>query len=127
MRRTLQLLLCIALLVPRAVASPASSPALPPPETTTPAFSAWSGAWQVIVALVVVAGLILALRFLLQRGGTLIGKAGGGRIKFVERRQLGPRQSLLLVSVDDQLVLLHQQGSKMTSLCTMQDRKEATQ
>jgi|TARA_B100000959_G_scaffold269019_1_gene314355 flagellar biogenesis protein FliO len=104
-------------------ASALESAPLPLPSENSDVFSVGNGLWRVLIALVVVVGIILLIRWFVDRansGGT--GPRGSGKlINIIERKPLGPRQSLLLVQVCDKKVLLHQSKGTLSPLCEVEN------
>jgi len=90
----------------------------PKPEQVT----AWLGLWEVCFALLVITGLILAIRWMFGRMNShktpLMGLKNRN-IQIIERKPLGGRQSLLLVRCRDTEVLLHQSRGHLSTLCVV--------
>lgn len=120
-RTALKCCICIALLTQRAICASIESTPLPPPSSGS-TVSAWSGAWRVAIALLVVAVLLFGIRALLRRLGRGA-VVGGGRIEVIERKPLGVRHSLMLVRVGRRSVLIHQAGGRMHPLCTIDEEE----
>ncbi len=106
----------------RSVEAAESTP-LPLPSDDSVLFSMGNGVWRVILALAVVVGVILIIRWFVGRasiGGA--NSAGMGKtISIIERKPLGPRQSLLLVQVCNKKILLHQVKGSLTPLCEIEN------
>mgnify|MGYP006420000347 CR=1 FL=1 len=104
----------------RTVEATESTP-LPLPSDDSAVFSMGTGVWRVVLALAVVVIVILVLRRFVARAssGGVAGANSGKLITIVERKPLGPRQSLLLVQVGDKKVLLHQAKGALVPLCEL--------
>ncbi len=94
---------------------------LPLPTGGEDAMAMGLGGWRVFLALSCVVGLIFVIRWILKRGNGGIGafSTKGGAIEIMERKPLGPRQSLLLVRVRKKGVLLHQSKGTLVPLCEL--------
>jgi flagellar biogenesis protein FliO len=92
---------------------------LPLPDAVQEPLSMELGGWKVAIALGCIFGLILIIRWAMKRSNRTIGGSGskGSSIEIIERKSLGPRQSLLLVRVKQKGVLLHQSKSNLVPLC----------
>ncbi|MDP7009329.1 MAG: flagellar biosynthetic protein FliO [Phycisphaerales bacterium] len=104
---------------------------IPTPKSETTAH--WLGVWEVCFALLIVAAILFVIRLIFGRLGIGNTPSVGGtnrKIKIVERKPLGSRQSLLLVQCRDTEVLLHQSKNTLSTLCivesTPDDSEEAT-
>ncbi|MBC8523172.1 FliO/MopB family protein [PVC group bacterium] len=96
---------------------------LPLPSPKTDGTTSWLGLWEVFFALLVIAGLIFAIRWLFGRTGLGKTPSVGSRrrnIQIIERKPLGARQSLLLVRCRDTEVLLHQSKGRLSTLCVVE-------
>lgn len=92
---------------------------LPLPEKDFSALSLGLGVERVLLALVFIGIVIIGIRWVLKRGKRGLSSIGsrGASIEIIERKPLGPRQSLLLVRVQKKGVLLHQSKNMLTPLC----------
>jgi flagellar biogenesis protein FliO len=105
----------------------AESTPLPLPSSETPIFSMDTGLWRVFLALLILFAVILIIRWSVRRITKKVGVRGdkGKSIEILERKVLGPKQSLLLVRVCGKKVLLHQGKGSFTSLCEIEESEEA--
>ena len=98
------------------------------PNASEPTFSGGLGFWGVFLALAIVVGIILLIRWVVLRSGVISSQGIGGtgkKIHIVERKALGPRQALLLVRVAGKKeVLLHQSRGVLTPLCEFEIDEE---
>ncbi len=127
--RSIALICCycvFALLSVRLVRADESSP-LPLPSDDSAVFAMGNGLWRVLFALLVIAGLLVAIRWFVQRThrANIQNATGGKSIQILERKALGARQSLLLVEVCGKKVLLHQSRGTLAPLCEIEAEKGA--
>ncbi len=82
--------------------------------------------WQTIGALALVAGLILALRWVLKRTGAVrsLPRSAGGPVELVSRTPVGAKQQLTLVRLGRRLVLLGWAGESVAPLAEVTDPGE---
>jgi flagellar biogenesis protein FliO len=77
--------------------------------------------WQTLGALLLVIGLILAMRWILRRTSSLRAVAGGGQvIEVLSRTNISARQSLLLVRVGQRILVIGA-GETLTTLVQFDD------
>lgn len=72
---------------------------------------------RLLGALGMILGMILLLYAGSRRGLSWLPKAGGGAIRILETRPLGPKKSLCLVQVRDQELLLGVSADRIELLC----------
>lgn len=115
----------IALLSVRPSGAAETTP-LPLPNANSTIFSMDTGLWRVFLALLVVFVVMLLIRWLARHFSKKVTRDGvsGNSIEILERKVLGPRQSLLLVKVCGKKVLLHQGKGTLTSLCEINKSSE---
>ena len=114
-------ILC-ALLVRTAFAGISAAQPLPIPLPIAKNTTAWLGIWEVGFALLLIVGLILAIRWLFGRvglGNTTVVGSKRRNIQIIERKPLGARQSLLLVRCRETEVLIHQSKGRLSTLCVV--------
>jgi flagellar biogenesis protein FliO len=122
--RSIALICCncvFALLSVRTVCAAESTP-LPLPSDDSAVFAIGNGLWRVLLALLVIAGILLAIRWFVQRTNRASGQdaSTGKSIQILERKVLGARQALLLVEVCGKKVLLHQSKGALVPLCEIE-------
>jgi flagellar biogenesis protein FliO len=122
--RSIALICCncvFASLSVRTVEATESTP-LPMPSSESTVFSMDAGLWRVFFALLIVAGILLGIRWFIRRtfGGSSHNEVSGKTIQVIERKALGARQSLLLVKVGNKKVLLHQTKGALVPLCELE-------
>ncbi|MBT4524342.1 MAG: FliO/MopB family protein [Phycisphaerae bacterium] len=104
----------------------AESTPLPLPSSETALFSMDIGLWRVFLALLILFAVILLIRWSVRRSSKNVGRGEKDKsIEILERKVLGPKQSLLLVRVCGKKVLLHQGKGSFTSLCEIEESEEA--
>ncbi len=96
---------------------------LPLPTDSTESFSMGMGIWRVLFALAIVVAIVFIIRWLANRAnvGGISGAKSSQNIKIIERKPIGPRQTLLLVQVCEKKVLLHQAKGALTPLCEIEE------
>ena len=117
---------CVFIWLSVRTAGAAESTPLPLPSDGSDVFSVGNGIWRVFFALAIVIAVILLIRWFVGRAnnaGTVNGRSGKS-ITIIERKPLGPRQSLLLVQVCDKKVLLHQGRGTLTRLCEIEEKDD---
>ena len=100
---------------------------LPLPTSKAEQATQWLGLWQVCFALLVIASLMFALRWLFGRmngGKTSLVGVKQRNIHIIERKPIGGRQTLLLVRCRETEVLLHQSKGRLTTLCVVDSENE---
>ncbi|MAI67405.1 MAG: hypothetical protein CMJ26_05975 [Phycisphaerae bacterium] len=126
--RSIALICCncvFALLSVRTVEA-TDSISLPMPSSELTVFSMDSGLWSVFFVLLILAGLLLGIRWFVRKstGNSTHDSASGKRIQIIERKALGPRQALLLVQIGGKKVLLHQVKGALVPLCELDASEE---
>lgn len=85
-----------------------------------------SPAARVLLSLGLVLLLIVGLKTLMKRGAGAFGQAGraSGVIEILLRYPLDRKQSLVVLKIARRILLLHQNGTQMTTLCEMSEPME---
>lgn len=85
-----------------------------------------NGVVRVVGALVLVIGLIVVLRVVLRASAPTLGIGGrpGGVLQVLARYPIGKGQQLLVLSFAGRIVLLHQAGTNVRSLCEITDPED---
>jgi hypothetical protein len=105
---------CLIVLLSVRPSDAAETTPLPLPNANSTIFSMDTGLWRVLI------------RWLARHFSKKVTRDGvsGNSIEILERKVLGPRQSLLLVKVCGKKVLLHQGKGTLTSLCEINKSSE---
>lgn len=81
---------------------------------------------RVLASLGAVLGLLFLFKLVMKRGAGLLGQGGrpSGVIEILARYPLGRKQSLVLLKLARRVILLHQNGTQMTTLSEMSEPRE---
>lgn len=96
--------------------------------TTKEASSNSYGAWgQLLLAMAIVVGLIVALGWLVKRLGGGKGLHNTGALKLIARANLSPKHQMFLVRMGDRLVLIGAGPQGLATLSEITDAAEASE